>query len=445
MNSLQILILLISALFLIAGIFWGIKRYRRLKYERIKTRLRYKNSENGEDYEEEFGSELPGGGARVVAHRDPDDIETVNSRIREQAEANKPKLSISVKSLSEQGSLDLGLEDTTDNDPHIPVLLDPTDELDSQDNGVVEDKIEVDAETEIESSITNESGLPAKTEHFEAVESTDVGIETFSEVEEVPEQQEETFENPEVELAAEAQAQAATQIETAAQAQEEKPDHSILFSAPETTEKSPSDYAPASVKEQESSAEFEAIAESISESDSEPKTKASQEETIAADEVELSEPSDLEESEAEAKESVEDEVIIVNLMCTDQGEEFQGTELTAALTAQGLIHGNMDIFHYDSGTGDDTLKFSVANILNPGTFPREKLEYFYTPGICFFMTLTPGVSNLQTFNHLLSAARGVASRLGGELKDQNREYLTHQKIEQIRTRMGEFQRENLLG
>ena len=132
-------------------------------------------------------------------------------------------------------------------------------------------------------------------------------------------------------------------------------------------------------------------------------------------------------------------------MCTEHGEEFLGTELKSALESQGLKHGNMDIFNFDTGIGSETIQFGAANILNPGTFPAEKLEYFYTPGICFFMTMTRGVSNLQAFNQLLSAARGVASRLGGELKDQERNYLTHQRVEEIRTRMGDFQRENLPG
>ena len=246
----------------------------------------------------------------------------------------------------------------------------------------------------------------------------------------------------------------------------EKPDHSILFSEPETTEKHGGGY----LSEYEATEQKTAGSTSSKSLDKDQSNKTldsevaqrahsnSEMDSSNGEEL-LGEPSQMQaepEAEAEAElepelelkadpEPVKDEVIIINLMCTDQGDEFQGSELSAALESQGLVHGNMDIFHYESGSGADMVRFSVANILNPGTFPRGKLEYFYTPGVCFFMTLTPGVSNLQAFNKLLSVARGVTSRLGGELKDESRQYLTHQRVEEIRTRMGEFQRENLLG
>ena len=126
MNSLQILLALITLIAAVAAVIWGLKRYRYLKYARIKTRLRYQAS-GDENFEEDFRSELPGGSSRLVGHRDPDDINTVNNRIREQAEANKPKL----RSPSEQGAFDLGAEQDQGKDPHIPVLLDPTGEVGS--------------------------------------------------------------------------------------------------------------------------------------------------------------------------------------------------------------------------------------------------------------------------------------------------------------------------
>jgi|GEM_PF-2299899 cell division protein ZipA len=421
MNILQIILLILTLVALGFVTVWAAKRYRRLKYSRIKTRVRYQ-TRGEEGAEEDFRSELPSGGARVVAVRDPDDIDTVNSRIREQAEANKPKLSISLRSPSEQEALDLGLDDNQ-NDPHIPVLLDPADEITSAPS----------IEEESLDNLEEEVGAPLAEPEPELIAETESGLDSAIESE------------PEPESVAEVQ-----ETETEIQPDLDKPDHSILFSDPETTEKHPytGQRAEAKIEKPTEQAaepdhteqvEPEVRVEAATAPESEPELEASeaaeseQEQTADADRVEPSEPPPL------------DEVIIINLMATAEGEEFRGTDLCTALETQGMKHGKMDIFHFDSGSGADTIRFSVANVLNPGTFPTEKLEYFYTPGICFFMTLTPGVSNLQAFNKLLSAARGVASKLGGELQDQERNYLTHQRIETIRTQMGEFQRKNLQG
>ena len=435
MNLLQIILLLLTFVALAAFGYWAFKRYQRLKYNRIKTKLRYQTGD-GEELVEDFRSELPGGGARVVATRDPDDIESVNSRIREQAEANRPKLSINLNSPSAQADLDLGLSDEGD-DPHIPVLLDPADE--HSDEEVQEPSADEEPFAEQEPLADQE---PSADQEPLADEEPSAEQEPFTEQESVQEVAEETaYEElveadsaPELEPEPEAEAETETETE---QPEVEKPDHSILFSAPETTEKDPFSQS------KEESPASEAIEVEQPEADREPESLL---EPVSSQEEEaLDEPSaDIEQEQAQT-ETPMDEVIIINLMATAEGEQFRGTDLWGALESQGLKFGNMDIFHFDSGSGSETIRFSAANILNPGTFPTEKLEYFYTPGICFFMTMTAGVSNLNTFNQLLSAARGVASKLGGELQDQDRNYLTHQSIESIRTQMGEFQRKNIQG
>ena len=425
MNLLQIILLLLTFVALAAFGYWAFKRYQRLKYNRIKTKLRYQTGD-GEELVEDFRSELPGGGARVVATRDPDDIESVNSRIREQAEANKPKLSINLNSPSAQADLDLGLSDEGD-DPHIPVLLDPADE--HSDEEVQEPSADEEPLAEQE---------PLSDQEPLADEEPSAEQEPFTEQEPVQEVAEETAYEELVEAGSAPELEPEPEAETETEPPEvEKPDHSILFSAPETTEKDPFSQS------KEESPASEAIEAEQPEADREPESLL---EPVSSGEEEASEePSaDIEQEQAQT-ETPMDEVIIINLMATAEGEQFRGTDLWGALESQGLKFGNMDIFHFDSGSGSETIRFSAANILNPGTFPTEKLEYFYTPGICFFMTMTAGVSNLNTFNQLLSAARGVASKLGGELQDQDRNYLTHQSIESIRTQMGEFQRKNIQG
>ena len=465
MNGLQLLLLLITLVAVCVAIFWGIKRFKRLRYGRIKTKLRYQTGDSSE-MEEAFRSELPSGGARLVEIRDPDDIETVNNRIREQAEANKPKLS---RSPSQQAALDLGLDDDH-NDPHIPVLLDPADELSNQ---VRQEQLVEEVTDELSEELSVEAVSIPELEVAIEPEPAELEITELAQPEFVEPDVEIEVE-PELELfeADESEPQPSETEQYAQDPQQEKLDHSILFSAPETTEKHPFQRDSSDVKSKleskskrksaaetthtqeplaeepladathkESSTDKEPSAESSTNKEQEPSAKEEQEQPSV--EPAINGEQQQAAAHAEQKQAPVDEVIIINLMATAEGDEFRGTELCSALETQGLKQGNMDIFHFDSGTGSETIRFSVANVLNPGTFPTEKREYFYTPGICFFMTLTPGVSNLQAFNKLLSAARGVASKLGGELQDQERNYLTHQRIESIRTQMGEFQRNNL--
>ena len=104
----------------------------------------------------------------------------------------------------------------------------------------------------------------------------------------------------------------------------------------------------------------------------------------------------------------------------------------------------MDIFHLSELREGKHLRISAANILNPGTFPRSDWSQFATPGICFFMMLGPESANGATFDRLMSIARSVAASLGGDLRDQNRSYLTGQTVEHIRSQIADYQRRLLL-
>lgn len=117
------LLIALGALVILAILIDGVRRARNARYDRIRMSRR-KQPIFDEHESDEFGSELPSGGARVVSYRDEQDSEEVRQAIRRAAEANKPKLSISTKNKPEQTSLGL-------NDP-VPVLMDPVADRDNQ-------------------------------------------------------------------------------------------------------------------------------------------------------------------------------------------------------------------------------------------------------------------------------------------------------------------------
>jgi cell division protein ZipA len=99
----------------------------------------------------------------------------------------------------------------------------------------------------------------------------------------------------------------------------------------------------------------------------------------------------------------------------------------------------MNIFHRVEPM-TRAVQYSVANVLEPGTFDMADIESFRSPGVCFFMQL-PGPENpLEAFEDMLKAARNLALQLGGELKDEQRSVMTGQTVEHYRQRIAEFRR-----
>ena len=85
----------------------------------------------------------------------------------------------------------------------------------------------------------------------------------------------------------------------------------------------------------------------------------------------------------------------------------------------------------------------MANALNPGIFDLDNLDGFSTRSLCFFMSLPGPKQPKQAFELMLTAARKLASELGGELKDDHRSDLTGQTIEHYRQRVLDFERRQM--
>lgn len=136
-----------------------------------------------------------------------------------------------------------------------------------------------------------------------------------------------------------------------------------------------------------------------------------------------------------------EEVIVINVLASEERGEFSGTVLKKLFEACGLELGDLDIYHrHETGETTSPVQFSVANAVEPGTFRPEDMEKMSTPGISFFMSL-PGPSNsLQAFDFMLETAQAVVRNLGGELKDERRSVMTAQTIEHCRQRIREYER-----
>ena len=133
------------------------------------------------------------------------------------------------------------------------------------------------------------------------------------------------------------------------------------------------------------------------------------------------------------------EVLVCNVMACE-GSELHGDDLLEALITSGLKFGEMNIFHKRfRGEINGPVIFSVANILNPGTFDLNSMTDFRTSGVSLFLPLPSPTNNLEAFDHMLDVAIHLKESLDGELKDDHRNVMTSQTIEHYRQRIRDFE------
>jgi cell division protein ZipA len=146
-----------------------------------------------------------------------------------------------------------------------------------------------------------------------------------------------------------------------------------------------------------------------------------------------------EEQETHSDELEHSEVLVLNVTAKD-GRVFSGDDLLQVLITSGLKFGNMNIFHKRlSKEHQGAVIYSVANMLNPGTFDLNNMDEFTTLGISFFLALPTSINNLDAFEQMLGVAQEIRDTLGGDLKDDHRNGMTGQTIEHYRQRIRDFE------
>ena len=113
------------------------------------------------------------------------------------------------------------------------------------------------------------------------------------------------------------------------------------------------------------------------------------------------------------------------------GRTFSGPELKQALLDADLLYGDMGIFHrYDHDLTRSL--FSVASLVEPGTFPIDDMERFDCPGIVLFFQTARVPNPLGIYDDLVNTSRELAHSLHGIQWDENRQPLSATKIAHMR-------------
>lgn len=139
----------------------------------------------------------------------------------------------------------------------------------------------------------------------------------------------------------------------------------------------------------------------------------------------------------------EQKVITLRIVARNHAS-FAGDDLALSLRGIGLRHGKFGIYHRHDGNDESKIIFSVASLVEPGSFDLTNLKAQEIPGISLFMVLPGPVDGAQAFDLMMIAARALSQSLNGDLLDESGSSLSIQRERYMREEIIRFQTSNLV-
>lgn len=125
--------------------------------------------------------------------------------------------------------------------------------------------------------------------------------------------------------------------------------------------------------------------------------------------------------------------LIVQVGVMARNGPVDGKRIREALESVDMRFGAMNIYHRENDQGQ--VLFSLASVVEPGSFPEDPDEAFETPGLILFTQL-PGVQDgLSIYSDMLFTAERLAALLEADLHDETRSALTRQAMEHTREKI----------
>ena len=125
-----------------------------------------------------------------------------------------------------------------------------------------------------------------------------------------------------------------------------------------------------------------------------------------------------------------DDIITLFILAPSREEPFTGEQINSAARASGLHFGEMNIYHRMDANG--SIRFSLANMLKPGSFDPENLFATETRGVTLFMQARLVADAEAVLDDMLQTAYQMSEMLGGRLCNHRREPLTEQDTNRYR-------------
>lgn len=137
---------------------------------------------------------------------------------------------------------------------------------------------------------------------------------------------------------------------------------------------------------------------------------------------------------AEKPNTQPEEVLVIHLMAS-KGEKVAGQQLLDAVLSAGLRYGAMKIFHrHLSDDGSGPVLFSMANLVNPGTFDLNTMSDLEVPGVTLFMALDDIEDPVDALNIMIEAVDSIVGDLKLNVMDESRSSMTRNTIDHYRQR-----------
>jgi len=125
-----------------------------------------------------------------------------------------------------------------------------------------------------------------------------------------------------------------------------------------------------------------------------------------------------------------------------ENHQMSGAALLPSLLTLGMKYGEMNIFHrHQDNAGNGPVTFSLANMLNPGSFELDTMETFVTQGVSLFMMLPNASDPFAAFDQMLLAAKQLATEFNAQLLDDKRNVMTKQTEQHYVSKIREFDRQ----
>lgn len=137
------------------------------------------------------------------------------------------------------------------------------------------------------------------------------------------------------------------------------------------------------------------------------------------------------------EEPVEPEVLAIHLLAP---APIEGRRLLELLEQQRLEFGDRDIFHCRKQRGGNKgeLLFSVANLLEPGTFDPQQADQLESLGVVLFLTLPGPARPLDAFDEMRRMAEVLRRALNGELRTSTQAPFDTQAVRSYRATIRRF-------
>jgi cell division protein ZipA len=145
---------------------------------------------------------------------------------------------------------------------------------------------------------------------------------------------------------------------------------------------------------------------------------------------------------AKAPEITSESMVVTVRVMPQPESRFPAEQLILALRHAGLMHGKYGIFHCLDDSGENRIRYSVASLVEPGSFDLTKLKDSDYNGISIFMILPAAEDGVVLFDDMMQTARKVAKEIDGRMVDERGGALSVQRERYMREEVIEFLRQH---